>query len=132
MAHMRQSRPDYGLGFEVQVLTTFRLVPFSLGSGEEAHWHYRGTPIWDVYIQLLTGFGTYIHDSLRDRVVRGAGPFAFGAEVRAGPPRLAHPLVSGYTHDSHVQVWSLGRMVEGCGFTVWGVGVQYLESKARG
>ena len=37
MAHIRQSRPDYGLGVEVEVLTTFRVVPFSLGSGEEAH-----------------------------------------------------------------------------------------------
>ena len=37
MAHIRQSRPDYGLGFEVEVLTTFEVVPFSLESGEEAH-----------------------------------------------------------------------------------------------
>ena len=28
-----QSRPDSGLGFEVKVLTTFQVVPFSLGSG---------------------------------------------------------------------------------------------------
>ena len=37
MAHIRQSRPDYGLGFEVDVLTAFQVFPFSLGSGEEAH-----------------------------------------------------------------------------------------------
>ena len=36
MAHIRQSRPDYGLGFQVKVLRTFQVVPFSLGSGSEA------------------------------------------------------------------------------------------------
>ena len=33
-AHVRQSRPDSGLGFQVKVLTTFYLVPTSLGSGD--------------------------------------------------------------------------------------------------
>ena len=33
MAHRRQSRPDPGLGFQVQVLETFQVVPSSLGSG---------------------------------------------------------------------------------------------------
>jgi len=33
MAHMRQSRLDAGLGFEVQVLRMFLAVPTSLGSG---------------------------------------------------------------------------------------------------
>ena len=28
MAHIRQSRPDYGLGFQVKVLQTFKLLPF--------------------------------------------------------------------------------------------------------
>jgi len=32
MAHTRQSRPDSGLDFQVKVLTTFRVVPSSLGS----------------------------------------------------------------------------------------------------
>ena len=32
MAHMRQSRPDSGLGFQVKVLTTIQGVPFSLGN----------------------------------------------------------------------------------------------------
>jgi len=31
MAHVRQSRPDYGLGFQVRVLKTFQAVPLSLG-----------------------------------------------------------------------------------------------------
>ena len=33
MAHVRQSRPDFGLGFRVKILQTFRAVPSSLGSG---------------------------------------------------------------------------------------------------
>ena len=33
MAHVRQSRPDSGLGFLVKVLKRFQAVPFSLGSG---------------------------------------------------------------------------------------------------
>jgi len=35
MAHIRQSRPDCGLGFHVKVLKTFQAVPVSPGSGEE-------------------------------------------------------------------------------------------------
>ena len=35
MAHIRQSRPDSGLGFHVKARTTFQLVPSSLGSGRE-------------------------------------------------------------------------------------------------
>jgi len=33
MAHIRQPRPDFGLGFQVKVLETFPVVPTSLGSG---------------------------------------------------------------------------------------------------
>ena len=33
MAPIRQSKPDYGLGFEVEILTTIQVVPSSLGSG---------------------------------------------------------------------------------------------------
>ena len=33
MAHIRQSRPKSGLGFQVQVLKTLKVVPYSLGSG---------------------------------------------------------------------------------------------------
>ena len=33
MAHIRQSRPNSGLGFQVKVLKTFLRVPSSLGSG---------------------------------------------------------------------------------------------------
>ena len=32
MAHIRQSRPDYGLGFQARVLEPFRVVASSLGS----------------------------------------------------------------------------------------------------
>ena len=32
MAHIRQSRPDSGLGFQVEVFKTFQLVTCSLGS----------------------------------------------------------------------------------------------------
>jgi len=32
MAHIRQSRPEYGLDFQVKVLRAFRVVPSSLGS----------------------------------------------------------------------------------------------------
>ena len=35
MAHICQSRPDYGLGFPVTVRETFQVVPFLLGSGSE-------------------------------------------------------------------------------------------------
>jgi len=35
MAHTRQSRPDSGLGFQVQVLKTCQVVLSSLGSGRE-------------------------------------------------------------------------------------------------
>ena len=31
MAHVRQSRPDSGLGFQAKVLKTFQSVPCSLG-----------------------------------------------------------------------------------------------------
>ena len=33
MAHVRQSRPDSGLGFQIKMLATFEIVPNSLGSG---------------------------------------------------------------------------------------------------
>ena len=33
MAHIRQSKPDSGLGFEVKGPQTFQGVPSSLGSG---------------------------------------------------------------------------------------------------
>ena len=35
MGQIRQSRPDYGLGFQVKVLQPFQVVPFSLGSKEQ-------------------------------------------------------------------------------------------------
>ena len=34
VAHIRQSRPDSGLGFQVQVLETYERVPSSLGKGK--------------------------------------------------------------------------------------------------
>ena len=33
MARVRQSRPDFGFGFQVEFITTFEDVPSSLGSG---------------------------------------------------------------------------------------------------
>ena len=33
MAHIRQSRPDYGVTFEVKVITPLESVPSALGSG---------------------------------------------------------------------------------------------------
>jgi len=33
MAHLRQSKTDPGLGFQVKVLDNFKVVPSSLGSG---------------------------------------------------------------------------------------------------
>ena len=33
MAHIRQSRPDSGLGSQANVLKRFKVVPFSLSSG---------------------------------------------------------------------------------------------------
>ena len=38
IAHIRQSRPDSGLGFRVKVLKTFEVVPSSLGSGRVREW----------------------------------------------------------------------------------------------
>ena len=35
MAHVRQSRPGSGLGFQVKGLNTFQLVLASLGSGSD-------------------------------------------------------------------------------------------------
>jgi len=35
MAHARQSRPDYGLGFQVKVFQTFQVDPSLLESGRE-------------------------------------------------------------------------------------------------
>ena len=35
MARMRQSRPDAGLGFQVEALETFAVVPFPLGACED-------------------------------------------------------------------------------------------------
>ena len=39
MAHIRQSRPDYGLGLQVKVVKTVKVVPFSLGSGATSTLH---------------------------------------------------------------------------------------------
>jgi len=37
VAHIWQSRPDSGLGFQVKVLTTSSVVPFSFDSGTRIH-----------------------------------------------------------------------------------------------
>ena len=43
VAHIRQSRPGSGLGFPVQVLKPFQVVPFSLGSGRQGSQWRKGT-----------------------------------------------------------------------------------------
>jgi len=37
MAHIRQPRPDSGLGFQVKVLETFQVVPSLLGSDDSSN-----------------------------------------------------------------------------------------------
>ena len=37
MAHLRQSRPDSGLAFQVNILRIFEVVPFSVGGGTAGH-----------------------------------------------------------------------------------------------
>ena len=64
MAHIRQSRPDYGLCFQAKVLETFQVVPSSLGSGRT-----RGGQ------NLLQGFGCQAdHVTLDVRVLRRHQP----------------------------------------------------------
>ena len=50
MEHIRQSRPDSGPGFQVNVLETYEVVPSSLGSGpEKTEWcrsrEQKGSPV---------------------------------------------------------------------------------------
>ena len=45
MAHIRQSRPDSGLGFQAKVLETFSAVPSSLGSRMAASASLTALPI---------------------------------------------------------------------------------------
>ena len=44
MAHIRQSRPDSGIVFEVKVLKTLQVVPSSLVKSEGVRGLYRGVP----------------------------------------------------------------------------------------
>jgi hypothetical protein len=57
MAHLRQSRPDSGVGFQEKIFKPFQVVPSSLGSGVRRDWaHCR---------MLLTNIQnsyTYIYD----------------------------------------------------------------------
>ena len=48
-AHARQSRPDSGLGFQVKVLTTFVVVPSSLGSGRRGSGSEAGSYLRHIY-----------------------------------------------------------------------------------
>ena len=41
VAHIKQSRPDSGLGVQVKVVKTFQVVPTSLGSGADGIQHGR-------------------------------------------------------------------------------------------
>ena len=45
VAHIRQSKPDFGLGFQVKVLESFTVVPSSLGRGLVTPWSLPGT-LW--------------------------------------------------------------------------------------
>ena len=45
MAHIRQSRPDSGLDFQVEILKRIEVVPSSLGSGGLLSLHQRDTGI---------------------------------------------------------------------------------------
>ena len=56
MAHIRQSRPDSGLGFRVQFLNTFQVVPSLLGSGWLVRPHRGG----GVAVVTSVSFSSYI------------------------------------------------------------------------
>ena len=64
MAHIRQSRPDYGLGFQVKGLATFEMVPSWLGSSRGEHTRVHDTH-WSVPCKDDTSTDEFFgHDSL--------------------------------------------------------------------
>ena len=46
VAHMRQPRPDSGLGVQVKALQNVWVVPFSLGSGWYRAFSFQFEPLW--------------------------------------------------------------------------------------
>ena len=66
MAHLRQSRPGFGVGFQVAALQTFCVVPFSwlggrIGPTSQKHWvglvsipvsYERGAPVERGYMEI--------------------------------------------------------------------------------
>ena len=67
LAHIRQSRPDSGLGFRLTVRKPFQLASSSLASGTQGSWNL-GFP--------LTGSGTATHTSDAARLRRRNSNFA--------------------------------------------------------
>ena len=62
MAHVRQSRPDSGTGFQAKVLKTFQVAPSSLGSG----WSKRYLlPAWSFLPTALPSKEGTLSDVLR-------------------------------------------------------------------
>ena len=51
MAHIRQSRPDYGLDFQVKVFKPFSVVPSSLASG--------AVSVVPLLVAKIVGFGVW-------------------------------------------------------------------------
>jgi len=74
-AHIRQSRPESGLGFQVSVVETFQVVPSSLGGGAR---RFRGGLVFKA-LRLL------YHSTLGSRVIkkkkeRGDAPYFVGLD----------------------------------------------------
>jgi hypothetical protein len=55
MAHTRQSRPDSSLDFQVNALSTFQAVAFSLGSGTGVPRSQKNVPPQDPTVALRLG-----------------------------------------------------------------------------
>jgi len=101
MAHIRQSRPDFGLGFQLKVRKPFSVVPSSLGSGPGRFCS-----------RTVSKHGALsTSDRLRDLSGRGATR----AEDAHGTPtqRLISPSILVYEEQLH---WldSSGALVELC------------------
>jgi hypothetical protein len=111
MAHVRQSWPDFGLGFLVKVLKSFQVVSSPVGSGprngilRSSTWPVSRIRVWSVG---LRGWGLQIGFRARVRVVGiRSGERAEGVGLRAEGLRL------------------YGRVL-GVGCGVWGVGCKVM------
>jgi len=79
MAHTRQSRPDFGVGFQFKVLERFQVVPTSPGNGRENLYRGEDAPVqcsfrvatqWAARVSFLPEFVWYVtkfnpHTSLK-------------------------------------------------------------------